>query len=132
MKSRFSTLVICKSKNCYEENKMWGWKLRTGPHVWTDNIDDAISFVAAGGGESLRTLVVGSEIQNMEHGHDFGYYFLKNCPKITSLSIVERGSSSWDKFGSQLQNLELRNGIRLDFPLCSTALLELTLYAYSG
>jgi len=38
LKSRFHTLIVCKTKDCYYENKWYGWKLRSEPHLWTDKI----------------------------------------------------------------------------------------------
>lgn len=54
IKSQFTTLCVSKTKYCDGKMCCFSWKLRNEQHLWMDNIDVALKFILAGGGESLQ------------------------------------------------------------------------------
>lgn len=128
-RTQFRMLCVSKTRYCYDENLYYGWKLRAEPHLWTNNIDVARQYVSSGGGESLRTLVVGigmyvGRSANARLVDDFRKY----CPHITSLSIDETRSTWVDRFAGRLETLEVASRYRTVLDIRPTpALRELTL-----
>lgn len=93
----------------------------TEPHIWTEDLDVALAFVEAGGGESLHTLVVATRVYEMECADNV----LKHCPNVTSLSLEESRMSWLDKFPRQLERLEVVTCILSDSPLHSNVYASL-------
>jgi len=59
--------------------------------------------------------------------------FVNHCPKVTSLSVGEDGDTVWtNKFGSQLEILEVSAGVPISIPEHPPALRELTMDTYVG
>lgn len=116
IKARFNTLVVSTTSNCDQENVRFRWKLQTEGHVWADSIDDARAFILEGGGESLCTVIGIGMLKKERDNADLAGEFMKHCPNIISLSIYEHGTSWLDIFGKQLEKLEVRTGVPLDFP----------------
>lgn len=112
------------------------YKLRKVSHLWTNSIDVARRFILAGAGNPLQMLIVASGMyKDGPDGEHLVHEFARNCPHMTSLSIVDTGFFWVNKFGKQLDNLEVQASIALDFPFRSTNLRELTLdsitYSYN-
>lgn len=95
-------------------------------------MDAGREFVLAGGGESLRTLVVGAEIYEDEpDGEDLDFDFFKHCPNVTSLMIDNRCCLWKNAELGLLAKLEAKARIPLGFPVYSTILRELTCNSFS-
>jgi len=123
MKSRFDTLCISSSIDCAFENELYGWKLKRGRMLWTDDDELAFAFVSAGGGDHLHSLIVGIDMDSEEMAAEFRHY----CPNLKSLSIAD-GVSGWTStFGGQLEKLEYGNHMPLEISTQSLNLKELTL-----
>lgn len=132
IKSRFTALYICKTKNCKRENDYNGWKERTGPYLRTKDFKTAREFVFGGGGQSLKTLFIGFQIfEDESGGEDLVDDLLNQGPNLTSLSIERDTSSGMKGIENQIERLEIASNIPLDFPLYCTTLLELNLSSHS-
>lgn len=129
-RTRFRMLCVSKTKYCYDENLYYGWKLRTEPHLWRNDIEVARKYVLTGGRESLRTLVVGIDMyrwygRSSEVINDFQ----RSCPNLTSLSVGEARNLWVDIFKRQLLTLEVATERRALHPHQTSMLRELTLYS---
>lgn len=131
LKSCFTTLCVSdRTNHCYNEHKYWVWKVRTEPHLWTNNITVANAFVQAGGGETLKTLVVGCVMYDKKRdGQDLVYDLLRNFPNLKSFSIDDRDSPQVINIGGKLEKLELIYNSSLDNYLDCTAVRQLCLSA---
>lgn len=130
LKTRFRTLCVSKSIDCFRENKHFRWKRRRGM-LWTHDIFEARRFVSAGGGEYLHTVVLG---YGDGDGHvtgivdDFGRY----CPNIKSLSVHDPHQIWTSAFREQLatlEKLEIATETPADIARYCHNLRELTLHA---
>lgn len=107
MKPRFNTLCISHSFKSDTENEICSWKKRKGSMLWTNDLNVARRFVLAGGGQSLRTIIVGLSVYHEDSGTEIADDFHKNCPNVRSLGI-EDGRGVWiSRFGHQLKELEI-------------------------
>lgn len=133
LKSRLKTLCVSETKDCYVEHKVYGWKLRTEPHLWTSRLGHARAFLLAGGGQSLRTLVVGREIfgRKINGNRSRDVKFIKHCVNLKSVSVAEEDAPLLAPFENQLENIEVKTTSPLDIPLNSDLLRELTLTSFS-
>lgn len=129
LQCRFHTLCISRTIYCADEHRDYGWKLRKGPGIlWTNNIRDAYDFLVAGGGKYIKTLVVGDHMYNWKPHADFTTDFFNHCPNITALSVA-RISYAWlQKFGAQIQELEVVRCKGVSISKYCTALRELNLH----
>ena len=71
--------------------------------LWTEDLDVARSFVLAGGGQYLRTLIVGLSFDREKSGTQIADDFLCSCPHIKSLSVHASRGVFVSKFGYQAQ-----------------------------
>jgi len=110
------------------------WKDRTEPCLWTNDIAVAHAFVVAGGGANLHTLVISDGMYKRgRDGEDLVDDFWKHCPNVTSLSVAEEMDPIWrDKFGSQLEILEVYDEVPLSTPENAPVLRELNMSTYVG
>jgi len=90
--------------------------------------------VVAGGGEALRTLVISRDMFKRERdGENVVGDFVNHCPNLTSLSVAEEGDTVWtNKFGGQLEILEVSAGVPVTIPEYAPALRELNMSTYLG
>jgi len=134
LKSHFRTLRVSRKKNCDGREVGLGWKELTEPYLWTSEIAVAHTFVMAGGGESLRKLVISRDMYKRgRDGTNIVDDFVKHCPNITSLTIAEKCGTIWaNKFGSQLEILEIDADGPIDISEDAPALRELNMAAYKG
>lgn len=65
-------------------------------------------------------------------GEELVNSFLERCPNVKRLSINDTRTSWVHAFGKQLQKLEFRSGIPVDFAQDCIGLRELTLNSSSG
>jgi len=132
--SRFHTLLVSCTKNYNRDEARPAWKELAGPYLWTKDIKVAHAFALAGGGESLRTLVIGGGMYSRRRdGEDLIDDFVKHCPNVTSLSIEEGMDSVWvSKFTSQLKILEVRGAVRRNINEHYPALRMLRIRSYFG
>lgn len=130
-RTRFRTLCVSKTRDCYDENLYYGWKLRSEPHLWTNDIWKARQYVLAAGGDSLETLVIGIGMyMHMDAGpratatlalvDDFRRY----CPNVISLSIDETRSTWVNRFSGQLETLEVTSRYRNVLDIHPTPMLR--------
>jgi len=133
MGTRFNTLCVSKTHGCFKENYYVEWKLRVGTHLWTNSTTHALAFVTAGGGKSLHTLIIGEGMYLKERlGNNLAHEFLRHCPNVVNLSIMEHGELSFvDKFGPNLKTLELMTNIPVQWSVGPSVLRELTLHTLS-
>jgi len=128
--SRFRTLCISKTVHCDYEHREYEWKVPNTSMLWTDSMDIAHQFVSGGGGEYLDTIIVGEEMYNEErNGGDMVYDFLRACPNVRSLSVVENDGRWIFAFATQLEKLEVViKSPKFSIPKIFPYLLELNLY----
>lgn len=95
--------------------------------LWTHRIDITHDFVLSGGGESLHTIIIGDEIYDevsIESRKDMVDEFLKACPNVRSLSVVDQSGEWSSAFETQLEKLEV---VSSPMPKCGPSLLELNI-----
>lgn len=125
--NRFRTLCISRTIDCWDENKIFKWKLRRERMLWTNNINVAHDFVLAGGGESLRTLIVGRDMYyEYRDGTALVDSFHARCPNLASLSIQEKGCVWTSRFGEQVKTIEIWTSSSRSISHYCTNLRELT------
>jgi len=106
-KSRFDTLRV-------SERKFSPQILPHGAHLWTHSLYVARKYILAGGGQSLKKLVV--DTPDISVGSEYILEdFVNHCPNVTSLSITLGGIYWARKFGQQIEKLQ----VRVDYPLHS-------------
>lgn len=108
---RFQTLCISKTLDCDDEHGYYNWKKRTECMLWTDDINVAHQCILSAAGESLHTIIVGDQTYDEgQHGRRMVDDFLRKCPDVRSLSVVEDLGTWVSKFGRQLVRLEVASG----------------------
>jgi len=108
LQSRFHTLCISSTIDCRDECLFYNWNVPDKNLLWTDSIDIAHDFVLKAGGESFRTLIIGKEMYNRERdGTNLIGNFLRSCPNVSSLSVVEPYGAWACAFAQQLEKLEV-------------------------
>jgi len=152
MKTRFTTLCISSEFKNFRETI---WKKRTGEMLYTNEMDVARRFVLGGGGQNLRTIIVGagmyagdseskSELESESDGGpdctgdceadrenepNIVDDFLKSCPNVISLSVYDEKGEWASKFGDQLESLEIETDKSSGIIDSCRNLRELNLYA---
>lgn len=109
MKSRFDTLCVSRTIDCYSKHVDYHWKVRSGPMLHTDDIRVVHDFIWRASGESLHTIIVRIGIYDEEqHGTQLMDDFRRACPNVWSLSVAEDRGLWVTKFAAdgQLEKLE--------------------------
>lgn len=102
--------------------------------AWTIDIRVAHDFILAGGGESIRTFMVGYKMFDKRmHGAQMVDDFLDYCHKVTSLSVNEDLGWIWaERFGGRFELLEIattHSALDAIGKYCAS-LRELTVHSY--
>lgn len=133
LRGRFTTLCISEDINCTGEHFLSSSRRRAEPEptLWTKDISAARSFVLGGGGESIRTLIIGRNMYDeARDGASLVDDFLNACPNVSSMSVIEEYGSSWiSKFGKQLEEAEIAGKTIPKIPPYCPNLRKLTLYS---
>jgi len=62
LKTRFDTLCVSRTTDCSDEYYYYNWKLRQEQMAYTYDIRVSLEFIAAGGGQSITTLIIGDKM----------------------------------------------------------------------
>lgn len=100
-------LYISESVDLSSEHRNFRWKLRPEGMACTNDIRVAYEFIRTGGGDSIKTLILGDGMYDRKrHSVKMVKDFLKYSPNAASLSVSERGGDWVTKFGRQIETLK--------------------------
>lgn len=130
----FHMLCISKTVGYTHELQLYKWKGPKQGVLWTDSMDKALDFILTGGGESLRTLIIGDEMYDeLISGKTIVDVFHRACPNVRSLSVVENFGVWSSAFAVQLEKLEIASYDPAGaIPKCCPSLLELSIPDYGN